>query len=118
MRAGRREAPEGPRDAKVYRNSNRRSWRTLHETKGSVSATIRKFVSDATQARRYFVSGIVQGVGFRFYAQRAAEKLHLSGYVRNCATAAWKCTRSARLSSSPGCARAGTRAPLFQRHAG
>jgi len=22
-------------------------------------------------------------VGFRFYAQRAAEKLHLSGYVRN-----------------------------------
>jgi acylphosphatase len=25
----------------------------------------------------------VQGVGFRFYAQRAAEKLHLSGYVRN-----------------------------------
>jgi acylphosphatase len=40
-------------------------------------------VSDATQARRYFVSGSVQGVGFRFYAQRAAEKLHLSGYVRN-----------------------------------
>jgi len=40
-------------------------------------------VSDATQARRYFVSGIVQGVGFRFYAQRAAEKLRLSGYVRN-----------------------------------
>ncbi len=40
-------------------------------------------MSDATQARRYFVSGSVQGVGFRFYAQRAAEKLHLSGYVRN-----------------------------------
>ncbi|MFI5058761.1 MAG: acylphosphatase [Candidatus Acidiferrales bacterium] len=40
-------------------------------------------MSDATQARRYFVSGMVQGVGFRFYAQRAAEKLRLSGYVRN-----------------------------------
>jgi acylphosphatase len=40
-------------------------------------------VSDATQARRYFVSGFVQGVGFRFYAQRAAERLRLSGYVRN-----------------------------------
>jgi acylphosphatase len=40
-------------------------------------------VSEATQARRYFVSGIVQGVGFRFYARHSAEKLHLSGYVRN-----------------------------------
>jgi acylphosphatase len=40
-------------------------------------------VSDAKQARRYFVSGIVQGVGFRFFAQRAAEKLHVSGYARN-----------------------------------
>jgi acylphosphatase len=26
---------------------------------------------------------MVQGVGFRFYAQRTAEKLRLSGYVRN-----------------------------------
>ena len=34
-------------------------------------------------ARRYFVSGIVQGVGFRFFTQRAAEKLGVAGYVRN-----------------------------------
>jgi len=34
-------------------------------------------------ARRYLVSGMVQGVGFRFYAQRAAERLGLSGYVTN-----------------------------------
>jgi len=34
-------------------------------------------------ARRYLVSGMVQGVGFRFYAQRAAERLGLSGYVMN-----------------------------------
>jgi acylphosphatase len=40
-------------------------------------------VSEAKQARRYFVSGIVQGVGFRYFAQRAAERLHLSGYARN-----------------------------------
>jgi acylphosphatase len=40
-------------------------------------------VSDATQARRYFVSGAVQGVGFRYFTQNAAEKLHVSGYVRN-----------------------------------
>jgi acylphosphatase len=40
-------------------------------------------VSDAKQARRYFVSGSVQGVGFRYFAQTVAEKLHLSGFVRN-----------------------------------
>lgn len=35
------------------------------------------------QARRYFVSGRVQGVGFRIFAQRAAEELGLRGYTRN-----------------------------------
>ena len=40
-------------------------------------------MSDATQAKRYFVSGMVQGVGFRYFAQDAAEKLHVSGFVRN-----------------------------------
>lgn len=40
-------------------------------------------MSVAKQARRYFVDGIVQGVGFRFFAQRMAERLHLSGYTRN-----------------------------------
>lgn len=34
-------------------------------------------------ARRYFVSGIVQGVGFRYFAQDEAERLRLSGFVRN-----------------------------------
>jgi acylphosphatase len=48
-----------------------------------VSATIPKFVSEEKQARRFFVSGIVQGVGFRFFAQREAEKLHIGGYARN-----------------------------------
>jgi acylphosphatase len=62
---------------------DRHLWPPHDRTKRSVSATIRKFVSDATQARRYFVSGMVQGVGFRFYAQRTAEKLRLSGYARN-----------------------------------
>ena len=40
-------------------------------------------MSDTKQAKRFLVSGIVQGVGFRYFAQHAAEKLHLSGYVRN-----------------------------------
>jgi acylphosphatase len=40
-------------------------------------------VTDAKQARRFFVSGFVQGVGFRFFAQGEAKRLDLSGYVRN-----------------------------------
>ncbi len=48
-----------------------------------VSATISKFVGDEKQTRRYFVSGIVQGVGFRLFAQREAENLHVGGYARN-----------------------------------
>ena len=35
-------------------------------------------------ARRYFISGDVQGVGFRYFVQRHAQKLHpLKGFVRN-----------------------------------
>lgn len=34
-------------------------------------------------ARRYFVSGIVQGVGFRYFTQDEAERLGLAGFVRN-----------------------------------
>jgi acylphosphatase len=34
-------------------------------------------------AKRYFVSGMVQGVGYRYFARTAARRLGLSGYVRN-----------------------------------
>jgi acylphosphatase len=40
-------------------------------------------VNDQKLTRRYFVSGIVQGVGFRFYVQNVAEKLQIGGYARN-----------------------------------
>jgi len=40
-------------------------------------------VTSEKQARRYFVSGLVQGVGFRYFTQDAAEQLRLAGYVRN-----------------------------------
>jgi acylphosphatase len=36
-----------------------------------------------TQAKRFFVSGSVQGVGFRFFAERTAASLGVGGYVRN-----------------------------------
>lgn len=40
-------------------------------------------MSEEKQAKRYYVSGIVQGVGYRFFVQRVAQNLRLSGYVKN-----------------------------------
>ena len=40
-------------------------------------------MADAFLTRRYFVSGVVQGVGYRYFAQRAAMRLGLTGYTRN-----------------------------------
>lgn len=34
-------------------------------------------------ARRYLISGRVQGVGYRFFAEREANRLGVRGYVRN-----------------------------------
>ena len=36
-------------------------------------------------AKKYLVSGRVQGVGFRFFVERVANQLGLRGYVRNLA---------------------------------
>lgn len=35
------------------------------------------------EARRFFISGEVQGVGFRFFAQRAAARHQVLGYIKN-----------------------------------
>ena len=40
-------------------------------------------MSETKQAKRYFVSGMVQGVGFRYFTQDVAERLKVSGFVRN-----------------------------------
>ena len=37
----------------------------------------------AKQARRWLVHGRVQGVGYRYFAQRMASELGLTGYARN-----------------------------------
>jgi acylphosphatase len=34
-------------------------------------------------ARKFIISGEVQGVGYRFFAQRAAARHQVAGYVRN-----------------------------------
>lgn len=34
-------------------------------------------------AKRFYVSGMVQGVGYRFFAQRVARWLGVAGYVKN-----------------------------------
>jgi len=34
-------------------------------------------------SRRFYVSGTVQGVGFRYFVHRAARELKLTGFVRN-----------------------------------
>jgi len=44
---------------------------SVHEGKGSL------------QARLYRVSGTVQGVGFRYFASRAARRLGVTGYAKN-----------------------------------
>jgi acylphosphatase len=36
-----------------------------------------------TVAKRFYVSGAVQGVGFRFFAEGVATKLGIAGYVKN-----------------------------------
>jgi acylphosphatase len=34
-------------------------------------------------ARKFVISGFVQGVGFRFFAQRSAARHQIRGYVKN-----------------------------------
>jgi acylphosphatase len=37
------------------------------------------------QAKRFFVSGRVQGVGYRYFAMDTAEQIHVAGYAKNLA---------------------------------
>jgi acylphosphatase len=40
-------------------------------------------MTNTRQARRYIVSGRVQGVGFRYFVRQQAQALGLVGWVRN-----------------------------------
>lgn len=45
--------------------------------------TIAATVGEPIRGRRFLVSGRVQGVGFRYFVYREAQRLGLSGFVRN-----------------------------------
>ena len=47
------------------------------------SSTAATAVQQGLQAKRYFVSGIVQGVGFRFFVRQVADRLGIVGYAKN-----------------------------------
>ena len=51
----------------------------------TLSATIYSFANEQEResARRFFVAGRVQGVGYRYFVQELAQELGLRGYVRN-----------------------------------
>jgi len=40
-------------------------------------------LAEAKVARIYYVSGTVQGVGYRYFAQKVSVRLGLAGYVKN-----------------------------------
>jgi acylphosphatase len=42
-----------------------------------------KDIHEQRQSRRYFISGMVQGVGYRYFALRAAQRLGITGFARN-----------------------------------
>ena len=62
----------------LHGRHRRRSLTSIHS-----SATISTLVDIAKKASRFYVTGHVQGVGFRFFAIGEAERLGLTGYVRN-----------------------------------
>jgi acylphosphatase len=57
-------------------------WRR-EENRGILSADFSGTVSQELHARRFFVTGCVQGVGYRGFVEHVAGKLGLQGYVRN-----------------------------------
>jgi acylphosphatase len=40
-------------------------------------------MQESHAAGRYFVSGMVQGVGYRYFVRQVARRLGLTGYVKN-----------------------------------
>jgi acylphosphatase len=56
-----------------------------HMDSANNSTTLTPGTLHALATRRIHVTGIVQGVGFRYATQRHAQLLEICGWVRNCA---------------------------------
>jgi acylphosphatase len=72
---------DGRKDALATVSGPQGSDLCYNRAAAGISAASRAAVQ--TLAKRFYVSGFVQGVGFRFFAERAATKLGVSGYVKN-----------------------------------
>ena len=55
----------------------------VSERSGALSFFAHDIITTLLIARRYVVKGRVQGVGFRFFAEDAARREAVRGYVRN-----------------------------------
>jgi acylphosphatase len=69
----------------AYRQCNANSGPDCRreEDRGILSADFSGTLSQELHARRFFVTGCVQGVGYRGFVEHVAGKLGLQGYVRN-----------------------------------
>jgi acylphosphatase len=63
--------------------STPQAGRPLLQSRGCEREIAAWRVSVETLAKRFYVSGAVQGVGFRFFAENVAARLGVAGYVRN-----------------------------------
>jgi acylphosphatase len=60
-----------------------RLGRPLLQSRGCTKEIAAWHADVETLAKRFYVSGAVQGVGFRFFAERIAARLGIAGYVKN-----------------------------------
>ena len=60
-----------------------RTSRPLLQSRGCKLAIKACGMATETLAKRFHVSGSVQGVGFRYFAERVASRLGVAGYVKN-----------------------------------
>jgi acylphosphatase len=57
--------------------------RPLLQSRGCTKEIAARHSIVETLAKRFCVSGAVQGVGFRFFVERVAARLGIAGYVKN-----------------------------------
>ena len=66
--------------------SGDRNFRSLlksHGFGGTAAKPLQNTVSGHKKTVRFYVSGLVQGVGYRYFVHRAAQQLGIAGYVKN-----------------------------------